>query len=747
YAEKGGTLSLGALLDVAKHLSIVRSTAHFLGADLPELQYIDGITSVLYPDKNLEERIGSAILSETEVSDAASPQLRRIRRAISVQNDGIRAHLNKMITSASYKDMLRDQIVTIRDGRFCLPVRQEYRQRFPGIIHDQSRGGGTLFMEPQAVVDMNNKLRELELEEAAEIERILAELSAAVGACAHLLRLNQELLVRLDLIFAKAKLSDDMKAAEPQINEDGQLGIVRGRHPLLDKDKVVPVSLSLGGEFTTLVITGPNTGGKTVTLKTVGLFILMAEAGLHIPAQAANIPLMKQVCADIGDEQSIEQSLSTFSAHMTNIVDIVREADEQTFIFLDELGAGTDPAEGAALAVSILETLRFRRALVMATTHYTELKKYALQQDGVQNASMEFDVETLSPTYKLIIGTPGRSNAFEISRKLGLPEEIVTRASGLMDEGSLTFDKAVSRVETDRRAAERAREEAEALRAEAMHDRETLDKKITDFESKREHLLDKAHAEAAEKLAEAAEYAEIIRAELKSILDDAEDLSGQRGDFFRRLDENKKLLRALDAADAPRKKNRISGASDVQERNKPLRAEGLRIGDRVKILSMDQKGEVLSVDLAKKEAQILVGRLKMTVPVTDLAKSGDQLPASSGSSENRGTTGTPAKKTRSAASENAGGGYSSLVRGKVSSVAVSVDVRGENLDAAQMIVDKYLDDAFLAGLHEVTIIHGRGDGILRSGLRKLFKGDKRIKSFRSGGPGEGSDGVTIVQMS
>jgi DNA mismatch repair protein MutS2 len=380
----------------------------------------------------------------------------------------------------------------------------------------------------------------------------------------------------------------------------------------------------------------------------------------------------------------------------------------------------------------------------MATTHYTELKKYALQQDGVQNASMEFDVETLSPTYKLIIGTPGRSNAFEISRKLGLPEEIVARAAGLMDEGSLTFDKAVSRVEEDRRTAERARDEAEALRADAERDRAALDQKIADFEEKKDALLDKARADAAEKLAEAAEYADIIRAELKSILDDAADMTDQRGDFFRRLDENKKLLRALDSDETPRKKSRASGSSETQERNKPLKPKGIGVGDRVKILSMDQKGEVLSVDLAKKEVSVLIGRLKMTVPVSDLAKSGDQK---GGSAQNRGTTGAPAKKTRSAASENAGGGYTSLVRGKVNSVAVSVDVRGENLDSAQLIVDKYLDDAFLAGLHEVSIIHGRGDGILRSGLRKMLKGDKRVKSFRPGGPGEGSDGVTIVQMS
>ncbi|MDR0357353.1 MAG: endonuclease MutS2, partial [Clostridiales Family XIII bacterium] len=560
YAEKGGSLSPSQLLDTARQLGAVRQVVSFLESDAPDIPILLGMSSAMETNKRLEDRITRAIVSETEIADAASPELRRIRRSIATQNGNIREKLNRMIASPSCSDMLRDRLVTIRDGRFCLPVRQECRQRFPGIVHDQSKGGATLFIEPQAVVDMNNRLRESELDEEREIERILAELSSDVGESASGLRLNQHMLSRIDLIFAKGALAADMKATEPKINESGFIEIEEGRHPLIDPAVARPISLRLGGDYRTLIITGPNTGGKTVTLKTVGLFILMAETGLHIPAARANLPAVSDIYADIGDEQSIEQSLSTFSSHMKNIVEIIAEADQNSIVFLDELGAGTDPTEGAALAIAILETLRARGCPVMATTHYTEIKKYAVAAEGVENASMEFDVETLSPTFKLTLGTPGRSNAFEISRKLGLPQSVTDRAAALLDSGDVAFETVIAQAEKDRQAAERDRDAAKILRSETEAQKAEFDRRVADFENKREALLEKARSEASEKIAEAEEYAALVRDELKVILDDAEDMKRRaesaysgaeeapgRGDFYRRLDENKKFLSHLKA--------------------------------------------------------------------------------------------------------------------------------------------------------------------------------------------------------
>ncbi|MDR2156806.1 MAG: Smr/MutS family protein [Clostridiales Family XIII bacterium] len=743
YAEKGGVLSMGQLLGVASLLGAARRMIAFLRSDVPEIPILAGMSSVMETDRGFEERIATSIISETEMSDAADPALRRIRRSMAAQNGAIREKLNRMITSPAYADILRDRLVTIRDGRFCLPVRQEYAQRFPGIVHDRSKGGSTVFIEPQTVVDLNNRLRELELEEAREIERILSELSAVAGAMAPALRTNQEMLTRLDLIFAKASLSADMRATEPEINERGFLEIAEGRHPLIDPKSVVPISLTLGGTYRTLIITGPNTGGKTVTLKTVGLFILMAEAGLHVPALRADIPIVSDIYADIGDEQSIEQSLSTFSSHMRNIVAIIARADEKSIVFLDELGAGTDPTEGAALAIAILETLQTKGCPVMATTHYTEIKKYAVAAEGVENASMEFDVETLSPTFKLTLGTPGRSNAFEISRKLGLPEALVARAAELLDSGSVTFEAVIARAEADRRAAETYRREAEALRAEMEARRRDLERQAEDFEAGRAQRLEKAKAEALGKVAEAEEFADIVRGELKALLDDAEEMANRarkgtsefhgavkrmsRGDFYRRLDESRKLLGQLkedyrgmgaDGRDFGR------GGKGGRTRDEAPRASELRVGTAVRIPEMDRTGEVLTTPDEKGDVQVRVGRIRMTLPLSKLRLSGKN-----------GTTPAPR-----------GGKYGGLVRAKIDSVSAAVDVHGHNLDDAERVVDKYLDDAFLAGLHEVIIIHGRGEGILRNGLRGMLKGHRHVKSIRPGDPGEGGEGVTVVVM-
>ncbi|MDR1029115.1 MAG: endonuclease MutS2 [Clostridiales Family XIII bacterium] len=731
YAEKGGVLSMGQLLDVARQLGAARRAISFLRSDVPDIPMLSGLLSVMETNKPLEDRIVASIISETEMSDAAGPELRRIRRRIAIQNDNIREKLNKMITSSAYRDLLRDPLVTLRDGRFCLPVRQECQQRFPGIVHDRSKGGATVFIEPQAIVDLNNGLRELELDEEREIERILWELSALVGAMAEALRINQRMLVHLDLIFAKALLSSDMRGTEPELNEGERLEIAEGRHPLIDAQVAVPISLSLGGAYRTLIITGPNTGGKTVTLKTVGLFILMAEAGLHLPASRASIPVVSDIYADIGDEQSIEQSLSTFSSHMKHIVEIVADADRDSVVFLDELGAGTDPTEGAALAISVLETLRAKGCMIMATTHYTEIKKYAVTTDGVENASMEFDVETLSPTFRLTLGMPGRSNAFEISRKLGLPEPLVDRAAALLDSGSIAFETVLARAEADRRAAQEDRLEAEALRAELERRRAELERRVADLENERAEILRKAKDAAAETIAEAEDYAAIARDELKSLIDEAKHIgagsgrateTSDRGDLYRRMDGNRKTLARLKSG--YRAGDRVSARARENPQGGALRAQDVRIGDHVRLLDFDAEGEVLTAPDEKGDVQVRVGRIRMTAPISNLRSAGGGGKKESAQGYRHGT----------------------IVRAKMDSIGMSVDVHGQNLDEAERTVDKYLDDAFLAGLREVNVIHGKGEGILRNGLRRMLKQHRHVRSSRPGGPGEGGDGTTIVTL-
>ncbi|MFR1365181.1 endonuclease MutS2, partial [Lentihominibacter sp.] len=461
FARKGGTLTMAQLLKILYNMKTAERVVSFLKGDIPEVPIICSVTELLAVHKRLSEEIDRCILSEDEMSDNASGELRSIRRAMVRQNEALKVKLNHILNSADNKTMLQDSIVTMRNGRYVIPVKQEHRGRVPGIVHDQSGSGATLFIEPQAIVNLNNELRQLELDEKAEMNRILKELSEGVSEYYHDLVNNQKLLLTLDLFMAKGKLSMDMGGEEPEINEDGIMDLKSARHPLIAADKVVPIDISIGGEYRTLVITGPNTGGKTVTLKTAGLLSLMSQTGLHIPAAiGSRLPVYHQIFADIGDEQSIEQSLSTFSSHMTNIVDIVQEADKESLVLLDELGAGTDPTEGAALAIAILERLYSMGAYSVSTTHYTELKKYAISTDGVENASMEFDVETLSPTYRLIIGVPGKSNAFEISRKLGLSREITDRARELLQEGDIAFEDVISALEEDKRIAEEERDEA-----------------------------------------------------------------------------------------------------------------------------------------------------------------------------------------------------------------------------------------------------------------------------------------------
>lgn len=711
-ADKGSTLTMKQLLQILYNLQVIRNAAAFLKSDLPELPIIKGLAEVLSIQKRLEENIDRCILSEDEMADGASPELKNIRRSIQRQNEAVRAKMNQILNSSENRTILQDALVTMRQGRYVVPVKQEHKAKFPGIVHDQSSTGATLFIEPQAIVNLNNELRELELAEKVEIERILAELSAEVAAVKDELLNNQEILVRLDFIFAKGKFSVKLKATEPEVNTQGILRINDGRHPLIDKNKVVPISIAIGKGYNTLVITGPNTGGKTVTLKTVGLFVLMTQSGLHIPAASGTeMPVLQKVFADIGDEQSIEQSLSTFSSHMSNIVNIVENSGKDTLVLLDELGAGTDPTEGAALAISILEHLYDKGVKTIATTHYTELKKYALSTKGVENASMEFDVETLSPTYRLSIGIPGRSNAFEISQKLGLKPVIIKHAKGMLEQGDIEFEEVITSIEKDRKLAEEERDEAIMLNLEMKKQKEQFDKERAKLSEQKEKIISKAKEEAREMIREAKEFADEVQKQLREL-----EKTRDTGERNRKYEEVRRRIRET----SDRYKEKLVAA----ENPNPVRASELKIGDRVKVLSLDQKGNVLSLPDDKNELMVQVGLLKISVSLDNITKIQD------------GSGKKDSKTSR----------YGTLYRNKVQSITPSIDVRGNPLDDAIMDVDKYLDDAYIAGLKEVTIIHGRGEGILREGIHGMLKTHKHVAKYRKGAYNEGGDGVTVVSL-
>ncbi|MDO4551919.1 MAG: endonuclease MutS2 [Bacillota bacterium] len=713
-AQKGGCLTMKQLLEILYNLQAARHAARFLQNDLPELPIIKGLAEVISIQRSLEEEIDRCILSEEEMADGASGQLRDIRRRIGRQNENIRSRLNSILGSSENRTLLQDAIVTMRQGRYVIPVKQEHRNRFPGIVHDQSATGATLFIEPQAIVNMNNELRELELAEKQEMQRILEELSGQVAQGADGIINNQKILVELDYIFAKGKLSVKMKGAPAAVNAGGYLRIRNGRHPLIDPEKVVPVSVSLGREYRTLVVTGPNTGGKTVTLKTVGLFALMAQSGLHLPAgDGTEMPVFSKVFADIGDEQSIEQSLSTFSSHMGNIVEILQEADGDTLVLLDELGAGTDPTEGAALAISILEHLNRLGAATMATTHYTELKKYAVATPGVENASMEFNVETLSPTYRLSIGAPGRSNAFEISRKLGLREDIIERAKGHLDREDIAFEDVISSIEEDRRTAEEERDEAIALNLEMKKRREALERQEEKLAAQKERILEKAREEAKELIRETKELADQVQRELREL-----EKYGDPRERNRKQEALRKQIREVSGRYRPE--------PAATENLHPVDPGQLKVGDRVRILSLDQKGRVLSLPDERGELTIQAGKVKINAKLENVSK----------------IEGNPSGEKGKGQGQHSG----SLSRGKVLSVSPTFNVVGRVLDDALMEVDKYLDDAFVAGLKEVTVIHGRGAGILREGLQNMFRSHKHVDGWRKGAYNEGGDGVTVVKL-
>lgn len=715
-AKKGGSLTMRQLLEVQNVLGISSEVVTFMHDDaLPELKYIGEMVDLIVEFTALEKEISRCILTEDEMADNASPKLKDIRRSIHQQNQAIKNKLSRIITSSSNKTYLQDAIVTMRDGRYVIPVKQEYRSFFPGMVHDQSKGGATLFIEPQGVVELNNKLRELEVEEQLEIARILAELSSRVAEHYREIRSNLELLTKLDFIMAKGKLSCKMHASEPKIDTDGELRLISARHPLIEYKKAVPVDIRIGGDYRTLIITGPNTGGKTVSLKTAGLLVMMAQSGLHIPAShASTLPIFGEVFADIGDEQSIEQSLSTFSSHMKNIVSIIDKASYDSLVLVDELGAGTDPTEGAALAIAILERFYDSGALTMATTHYNELKKYALATSGVENAAMEFDVETLTPTYRLLIGVPGKSNAFEISKKLGLSESVIERASEHIKHGDMEFENVISSIEDDKRKAAADRLDAESMRAEIEERLKKLEEKEKAVSEKRADIIAEAKREARELLRETKSAVKDVQKDLRRLQKSGAHTNLNTGALEK---SRRKINEAEDL---------VSEKVVKQVNSEPVSADTLKIGDRVKLLTIGQNGTILSLPDEKGNLMINIGALKVKARLQDLMLI------------NEGKDRKPQAKSSSK--------YGSLLRSKSSSVSASINVMGKNLEDALADVEKYLDDVYMAGLDMVSIIHGRGGGILKDGIRQMLKRKKYVDSYGAASYNDGGEGVTIVRM-
>ncbi len=659
-----------------------------------------GYAQRLQYDDRLMSEMDGAIFGENLLADSASPELARIRRSILRENEGIREKLSAIIRSPHYKDYLQDAIVTMRGGRYVVPVKQEHKRHIRGLVHDQSSSGQTVFIEPMEVVEANNRLRELELAEEAEVERILRELSGRCRDMQAELHDDLEALTALDLIFAKASLASAMKATPPSISDERILVIKNGRHPLIDHTKVVAVSLAIDGDYTGLIITGPNTGGKTVTLKLAGLLVLMAQSGLFVPASGGTVlPVFAAVYADIGDEQSIEQSLSTFSSHMSNITRIVKAADEKSLVLLDELGAGTDPAEGAALAMAILETLEERRSTVLATTHYSEIKAFAMASHVYQNACMAFSLRTLSPTYELIMGVPGVSNAFEISRKLGLDEGVINRAREHMSEETVKFEQLIGEAQRRHELAERKAQQAENDRRTAQSIRDKSDIELKKAQDKAQKLMDRANEKALEILKEARDEAERVIAELKAAHGRQEEINAARRTLGDKIDKASSGLRI-----------KPGPKSDT-------RPEDLSVGDTVKLLSHGITATVLK---APKDGSVYVqaGAVKLMMPLSDVEPADEE------------------KKTKRLGT----------VKRTAVSPGLSLDVRGRTLDEAVMETDNYLDAAFLAGLTEVMVIHGKGTGVLRAGLRDYFRSHSHVKTFRPGQYGEGEDGVTMITL-
>ena len=719
----GGLLSMGELLMTADTLRSIKQIKSYgkRDEDTPSRPELDPLFDGLGVYGGLEREIERCILSEEEMDDHASEELASIRRRINAAQQKVRSQLNEMVHSQTYRNMLQDPVVTLRSGRFCLPVKAEFRSSVKGMVHDQSASGSTVFVEPMAVVVLNNTVTELAAEEKEEIERILRRLSDQVRNVQKELTADLEIMARLDFIFAKAKLAYDMNAVKPRFESQRIIDLPNARHPLIDAKKVVPIHIRLGGEFTSLIITGPNTGGKTVSLKTLGLLVLMGQAGLHIPTSSrAVLTPVDRVFADIGDEQSIEQSLSTFSSHMVNIVEILQQVTDQSLVLFDELGAGTDPVEGAALANAILEDLRRRKILTAATTHYSELKVYALSTEGVENASCEFDVETLQPTYRLLIGVPGKSNAFAISSRLGLSQQIIGKARELLESNDIKFEEMMSELEMRRRQAEEEQDRIRSLRMEIA----ALQKKAKEEEErlaeKQEKLLRKAREEAKEILRKAkAEADETIQVMNRAIRD------GARIDM-RTLEEGRARLRK---SAAERDKDLVAAQGNKKA---SVETGKLQKGVLVRLGTLDQNCIVISPPDERGMMVVQAGILQMNVKASDITSNvpeKGEAPRSKTVQEKESDRGVRAGSFQKAAT-----------------VATEVDLRGMNTEEALGTVDKYLDDAYLAGLEKVTIIHGKGTGVLRREVQQFLRRRPQVKSYRLGTYGEGESGVTIVEL-
>ena len=715
-ADIGGVLSPKDLLEISRVLYVSGRMRTYLDDCGEDLSIISAIGKALISHKREEDKINSAILSENEIADSASAALSSIRRKTKALNANIRETLNKMIRSEHYKKYLQDAIVTVRADRFVIPVKAEYRSEVGGIVHDTSSSGSTLFIEPMSIVNMNNEIRDLQNKEEQEIQRILAELSADVALIGSDIKTDYELINELDFIFCKGKLSLDYDGTEPTLNTDGIIEFKHARHPLIPKDQVVANDIYLGEKFDTLVITGPNTGGKTVTLKTIGLFSIMAAAGLHLPVRdGSRAAVFSDFFADIGDEQSIEQSLSTFSSHMVNIVNILKNINENSLALFDELGAGTDPTEGAALAISVLEHLRTIGAKTVATTHYSELKLFALSTDGVENASCEFNVESLKPTYKLLIGIPGKSNAFAISRRLGLGEDIIGRANELLSDENIRFEDVISDLEQNRIAAQYDKEYALRLKREITELKKEVDSERRRLKENKSKILEDARREAKIIVMEARDEANDVIKELERMR--------QKGAVKNLDDKASKVREKL-------KKKEDTLDSQMAKAAKPRKIyrkeiKDLKIGDTVRIVDMDQEASVMRLPDKNGMVRVQAGIINMDVHITGLARVED--------------------KTSKELADKYVKSRSSYIS-KTKNVSTEIDLRGQTLDEAVMNTEKFLDDCYLAGISPVTIIHGKGTGILRKGIHEMLKKHKYVKSFRLGTFGEGEDGITIAEL-
>lgn len=754
--EIGSSLSIPELLSISSVLTVASRakaygrrdtedppvfTPRFPGQKPPKqaevAEYVpdslDPLFQSIEPLTPLNNEIKRCILSEDEIADEASPGLSRVRRSIKSAADRIHTQLNSILNS--HRTYLQDAVITMRDGRYCLPVKAEYKNQVSGMVHDQSATGSTLFIEPMAIVKLNNEIRELEIQEQKEIEAVLATLSNEAAPHIEELRLNMELLAQLDFIFAKAALSRQYQCSAPVFNDKGRIHIKDGRHPLLDPQKVVPINIWLGKDFDLLIVTGPNTGGKTVSLKTVGLFTLMGQAGLHIPAwEGSELAVFDEVFADIGDEQSIEQSLSTFSAHMTNIVSILQQADSRSLCLFDELGAGTDPTEGAALAIAVLSFLHNMKCRTMATTHYSELKVFALTTPGVENACCEFSVETLQPTYRLLIGIPGKSNAFAISKKLGLPDFIIEDAKSHLEAKDESFEDLLASLETSRVTIEKEQEEIRSYKEEIAQLKSRLTQKEERLDERKDKLIRNASEEAQRILREAKETADQTIREINRLASESgvgKELEAQRAKLREQIKKTDDKL-----------------AVKAKGPSQPISPKKLKIGDGVKVLSMNLKGTVSTLPDAKGDLFVQMGILRSRVNIRDLELiREDDISATLGDGSSRtygGTAaGSKAKKTFSQAKGN-GNGSGQIRMSKSFSVGTEVNLIGMTTDEAVPAMEKYLDDAYLAHLQTVRVVHGRGTGALKNAVHKRLRQLKYVKEFRLGQFGEGDSGVTVV---